>query len=384
MNLSGKIKQYNSTALVLFSAGLFLFLYVAVRAWLVPITWDEDFTLNEYILKNQLFPVDYEMMSANNHLLNTWLIWLLSKVFGTGLFIIRLPNLIAFMFFLFLSAKIVMGIKSKGLQIMSFLIINLNPFMLDFFSLARGYGISLSLFLASIYYLYKGVQAEKKNYMYACLFGCIALLANITLFYYVVAVLFLILMEKFFFKKEINFSTHKIIVLITTIILGFVVYHGIKLNSSGSLYYGGHNGFWFNTVNSLVFKSLYSMPYSDLVQVPLKLLILGGLGLAILIGFKDVIKNKKNNFLSTLLLLLLLMILLIVLANKLFGVAFLIERTALYFLPLFSLILIFSFDFLATIIKEKYVLFFSAFLMACFMIHFFCCINFSYALDWKI
>ena len=383
MSIRSKIKEYNFTTLALLLAGLFLFLYVVARAWLVPMTWDERFTLNEYILKNQVFPVKYEMMSGNNHLLNTWLIWLLSKAFGTGLFVMRLPNVIAYVFFLFLTAKIVRQIKPGALQVMAFLIVNLNPFMIDFFSLARGYGISLSLFIASIYYLFKSFYDEKENYKHAWLFACIALLANMTLFYYSIALLCIILINKFFFREKLNFNTYKTIILITTIILGFVIYHGIKLDASGSLYYGGHDGFWYNTVNSLVYKSLYDMQYSDFVQVPAKLLLLGVLATAAFAALRKNILERKNNFLSILLFLLFFMTLLIVLANKIFGVAFLIERTAIYFLPLFSFILIFTFYYLTSLIKERYVLFFGFFVALCFMVHFFYCINFSYALDWK-
>src|SRR5665213_1523943 len=156
-------KHSKTINITLWVIGILLFAYTISRAFLLSFTRDESFTYLEYVRKGILVLSHYNTTSANNHLLNTWLMELSSKIFGISEFSLRLPNVLAHTLFLIYSAKLVAKLNSNLLIIGSFLILNLNPFLLDFFSLARGYGLSIALMMASLYYAYIFI-AENRNY----------------------------------------------------------------------------------------------------------------------------------------------------------------------------------------------------------------------------
>ena len=123
-----------TTIRVLFLISLFLFAYTFIRACLLSIVDDESFTYLFYVRKNFTTFTNYNIYDANNHILNTWLIELSIKLFGTSELTIRLPNLFAHILFIIFSAKLVLNLHSRLLIIGSFIILDLNPFLLDFFS----------------------------------------------------------------------------------------------------------------------------------------------------------------------------------------------------------------------------------------------------------
>jgi hypothetical protein len=168
---------------ILFGVGFLLFTYVIVRAYLLSITIDEAYS---YLFFVQKSVNHFNLASANNHLLNTFLVKNCVRIFGLSELTIRLPNVLAHLLFLVYSAKLFNKFSSKTLTIFAFLIININPFVLDFFSLSRGYGLSLGLMMGSIYFGYRFIH-QKRNYISAFIseiFGCAALFANFILLIY--------------------------------------------------------------------------------------------------------------------------------------------------------------------------------------------------------
>ena len=147
-------KQLKYMNWIMLAIGVSIFSYTLTRAILLSFTWDESFSYLQYVRNEILFRDKYEAMDANNHLLNTWLNIYLVKLFGVSELVLRIPSLIAHLLFLFFSFKLVKNFQGTLLIIASFLIINLNPYVLDFFSLSRGYALSLGLMMTSIYYLY--------------------------------------------------------------------------------------------------------------------------------------------------------------------------------------------------------------------------------------
>jgi hypothetical protein len=176
--------KYATKLLIFF--GVLLFLYTATRACLLSITWDEAFSYLQFVRHHILIPVKYESMDANNHLLNTWLDIQLIKCFGVNEFVLRLPALFAHLLFLVFSYKFVKGFENKWIALASFLVINLNPYLLDFFSLSRGYGLSIGLMMSSVYYLYVFVTSgcKTKYAILSVIIGALATLANFVVLNY--------------------------------------------------------------------------------------------------------------------------------------------------------------------------------------------------------
>ena len=81
--------------------------------------------------------------SPNNHLLNTFLMRLCSTLFGNSELSLRAPNILAHVLYLVSSILLLRRLQHVLLQVVGFVFLNLNPFMLDFFFLARGYGLAL-------------------------------------------------------------------------------------------------------------------------------------------------------------------------------------------------------------------------------------------------
>ncbi|MFN5795831.1 MAG: hypothetical protein ACK455_13590, partial [Bacteroidota bacterium] len=92
--------------LIIFSVffGL-LWLYNIVKAYSVAFYWDEIYTYLHYVKKGNLIPHQLDKMDANNHPLNTFLIYLCVKLFGHHLFVLRLPNIIAYLFYAFFAYR---------------------------------------------------------------------------------------------------------------------------------------------------------------------------------------------------------------------------------------------------------------------------------------
>ena len=86
---------------VLFVFAFFIFSYTLVRAHLLSFTWDEAFSYLQYVRNGIVIPDKYETMSANNHLLNTWLNIKLVNLFGLSEFVLRIPSLCAHLLFLY-------------------------------------------------------------------------------------------------------------------------------------------------------------------------------------------------------------------------------------------------------------------------------------------
>src|ERR1035438_4432791 len=179
-----------TTNFILFDIGLLLFAYTLSRAYLLSFCFDESTTYLLYVRKNFTTFKSYSFIDANNHLLNTWLMELSSRLFGFSVFALRLPNILAHLIFLFYSAKLVKNLSSFTMIIGSFLLINCCPFLLDFFSVPRSYGLSFALMMGSIYYAYKFIN-QKSTYLSAflsILFASIALLAYFSFINYLLII----------------------------------------------------------------------------------------------------------------------------------------------------------------------------------------------------
>jgi len=128
-----------------------VFILIGTLVWrsqIVPITQDESISLFEFMLD---FPDRvFYIPSANNHLLNTLLASACVSLFGESTLALRLPNVLSFLIYAFSIWKIFerQSNLTKWLGIIG-LLFCLNVF--EYFGLARGYGMSISLLMYHIY-----------------------------------------------------------------------------------------------------------------------------------------------------------------------------------------------------------------------------------------
>ncbi len=381
---------------LLIISGVFLFLYTTIRAMLLSITWDESLSYLEYIRNNIILWESYDFMSANNHLLNTLSGIVFTKLFGLSEFSLRIGSLIAHLFFLFYSAKLVLHFDNKWISLSAFLILNLNPFLLDFFSLARGYSFSLGFMMPSIYYLY---QLHVKNYktkyaIFSLFFSALATFGNLTLLNYAVVlfgvIALLIVYNNFKSQTTIVNTVKRTFIqlflpsLFIALFLWFVLPYSFKLKDAGALFMGGEIGLWHDTIGGLMAPLLYEFKNGTLLQSFVKYILVFILILAAaFVGIKHSRKKitDQNMFLGSLLLLILLILAFSVLQHYFLGTLYLIQRAALFLFVLLMLIFVFFFN---ELYKERAVLqsVIHVFALVVF-VHFLFSFNLKYVYEWK-
>ena len=244
---------------------------------------------------------------------------------------------------------IVKRISNKILVICGFLLLNTNPYLLDFFSIARGYGMAVSLMTISIYFLILFKETEKKNKLILSIFfACFALLSNFSLLIYLASLLIIINLiwitsdkEKITIKSLIK---KNIPIGIILIILFVILYEPIrKLIKFDCLYSGGEVGFWSDTVGSLIDTSLYGQSYFFYAKIILRIFVVLAIFTMSIIIILKTIRAKRfsiNNFILFFLLLLLPCFISIC-QHYIIGSKFLINRMAIFFIPLFFLAIIY-------------------------------------------
>jgi hypothetical protein len=195
----GKFPEILYGAAILSISGFF-FLYEIFRAVRVGFTEDEASTLLLYLAHD--VSAVFNFSAANNHLLNS----LLAKIFlvggGSAELVLRLPNLFGYLFYLLFSFLIVNKFKNRWMAVGGFLLLNINVYVLDFFSLCRGYGLSLDFLVASLFFYvtflekkFQNRSSGRQDLSLAFLMAAFSVLANITMLnvYLSLAVLTLVL-----------------------------------------------------------------------------------------------------------------------------------------------------------------------------------------------
>jgi hypothetical protein len=147
---------------LLLAISLILFLFMVKRTAEAAFTFDEAATYLNYISASPLAIFNFN--SANNHLINTLLTKLAWVLGGSSEFVLRLPNLLAFVAYLLFSFLILNRfVKNKIIAVCGYLLLSLNPYALDFFSLCRGYGLSLAFLMASLFFFFSFLENAIEN-----------------------------------------------------------------------------------------------------------------------------------------------------------------------------------------------------------------------------
>tara|TARA_B100001989_G_scaffold204468_1_gene152999 strand:- start:29 stop:1222 length:1194 start_codon:yes stop_codon:yes gene_type:complete len=207
MKLSNKSQRYTISVFIFTGFSTFIF----YKALVTEITVDEAYSFLNYSYVENVFNIGI----ANNHLLNSYLVSLFQN-FGYSEIFLRLPNVI--FGWIYIALVINVSLKTKNYLFSTFLLI-LNPYVVDFFSISRGYGITTSLVFLSIYsYLYF------KNYnLYFSIFFLIVATTS-----YHVTVVFLILFYVVNIKDLYQLKG-KLSFLIVSFLVSLVSYWNIRV-----------------------------------------------------------------------------------------------------------------------------------------------------------
>jgi len=313
--------------------GIGLLIYTTLRAYHIGLTCDEASTYLSHTSRNlwTCFFSDACWSDANNHWLNTFLMQKSIAMFGVSELSLRLPNLLGHLLYLVASFFLVKKNSTNfWIALAGFCILNFNPFLLEFFALARGYGLGIGCMMVSITFFFsylKHLPTERSSKKAMWLIGSfvmaiLTVLSNFIFLNYFTALIGIFLLDAaydfyYYKKKKLNFTLLSIPIL-TCLFLFFILKKPIQiLLAQGYLY-----------------------PYTSVffIVVSLSFLII-----SITVGIFSFYKNKKNQkdnfskiYFASVLLLIIFLTELIVQYYWL-GVQYLVDRKAVVLIPLVSL-----------------------------------------------
>ena len=161
---------------------LVIWLYLGVRCALVPVVHDEAATFLHYLQLDQYIPY-FSLWDANNHILNSALAHLSINIFGNHFFWLRLPNLLSFGLFAYYLFRLAKNFEHRWSRWFTVLAMLTASFLIEFFGLARGYGMSMAFLIGAIYHAAAYLRhGQLRDQGWVWLFMFFALLANMSLF----------------------------------------------------------------------------------------------------------------------------------------------------------------------------------------------------------
>ncbi len=357
---SGKPNLNRDQAVVIL-LGAAVLAYAFFRAAVLSLTHDEALTymLHAYGGFGDIFHYT-KIHAANNHLLNTLLIKIITDACGGSELLIRLPALAGFGLYLFGVYRLLKLFLPDERLPAGFAFMVSNPFLLDFFSCARGYSLGLGFSLLAWYFLFRRIAAGThreavKHDTLSLALAALAALANgsfLNVFPAVFCLLiFLEAKENLFSpggRRPETFRKMSLRLLPATVGSGIclaLVYHPavLKVITADAAVSGGRSGFWKDTVGSLVKCTFYGKPYWIKGMAGTEILIV--LTLVAAVGVPVCLYLRKN-FPMPSRYLLATMFLLLATAGAVkagfvfFRINYVRDRSALYFLPLHGLLVL--------------------------------------------
>lgn len=340
--------------------GLILLLFLCKKALYASFTHDESYTYLRFVHQSFMDIISYKVAYTNNHILNTVLVKYFEMFLGNSEFALRLPNILAFIGYCAFTFMILYK-ESKQIFFLSFVLLTCNPYLLDFFAICRGYGLSIAFMLMSIYYLIKHFNyGAKQNLILFNLTAFLAFMSNFSLlnFYLSAIVTYNIINWVYLRLKENSFTFKRFYQLNKIHLAAFVFFMAVlyeplrKISKVGMLDYGGKTGFIDDTVGSLVSGMFYEEPipifWYNFLKWFLVVLVAAVLSLILFKLYKkDREFVQKNHAIIVVNFILIGIIISNLLQHYILKNDFYTHRFGLFFYPLFILNLLFSLSYLS-------------------------------------
>ena len=340
-----------------------IFLIILYKVLNVPVTTDEVPTYFFYskfsIWDIMMYPDNW----PNNHILNTILTKFCIALFGNEQWVIRLPNLLIFLLFAFMVFRILkLVLKQNSWFFLPGALLFVNPYLLDFFGLCRGYGLSTTFVTVSILLLLEGYNKEKDWMIWLSMFTSIlASYANFTALVFWPSVVILVWFYFFIKTKGRIKSLIKptlFIFFISLAYLALIIVPIQKLQNTDQFKYWSSGGFYTDTIMSLIREWRYN---SKILTSIKSSLITGFIATVFFMNIYFLKRYlRKENFswrsfrnpIVISVLLLLLPVFINILQTIILKTPNLNGRTALFFYPLFSTFIVVAFSMLPQLKKQ--------------------------------
>ena len=326
-----------------------------IKAYKLPLVSDEAYTYVHYAHES-IGTILSSYIYLNNHLLNSILMHFLLNFGNTNLFL-RIPSLIGSIIFLISVYLILKLIANKEITAIAISVIAVQPFLVDFGSLARGYSLGLAFSFLGLYIILKIFVHKRSslplsyNLMVASLCFILAMVA-VPIFVNMIGPLFILIC--LFDCREQNanqthqpFSSHRFIVylkylFLPTIAITYIIYINIFAHLTHQQFIFGFPDSVTSLNNFIVKALLYRVTANDITIMTMLFVSIVSLIWLIIDGVK-----KKNKIIYTLGILPFLSISFNLLEHYIFHVPYPLERVVIYLVPL---IIISQIYFLVTLI----------------------------------
>lgn len=375
-------KKQPLSALLLILISFFL----GFKAANISFTWDEAASYLFYVQYNTWKPYETGILDANNHLINTFFMILENKYLPKSVFFLRIHSLLSFLVYAGAAFSICKGLVKQRSVFILFSLLLLHPYFLDFFSLARGYAMSLAFEMLAIALLLSFIG--KSNALMPSIIAlvcCFATLCNFSLLNFQLALLGVttLLCLNLYFQK-IWYLSKLLLALMpgwafTALFFSKLFPLLFKMKGIGNFYFGGSKGFWEDTVNTLVASLGYHTNWNIGTEIFLKMLVVL---ILLFVPFWLMFKRVSSHELIWKRLfwvysILVVMISSTIVQHHLLDTLYLIERTALLFLPVFLTIVIILLTYIRTLVFQWIL-----FVLLCF--HFISTLSLSSVFEWKM
>ncbi len=321
-----------------------LWCFVFAKAGLAAITHDEASTYFHHQNSNFitcLYSPDC-WKSANNHLLNT-LFWQQSiRWLGPTELGMRLPNVLGYLIFLAGSAFLVLRLNAGVWQgLAAFAILNFNPYLIDFFALARGYGLCAGFIMAALTLWYLYWQTRRTVYL-ACTGAALtaAVLSNFVALNVFIAVAGATLLLTIGKDRKL-FLRSAAVLGINASLLALIVHRPIRFLRQGGEFQYGSGSLW-ESLESLIKNPVYGNAYLGKATLPVFCGIAYGVFvlalLYALLRLRRAGPSGRDLFLAASGLAFALSIAVMIAQHYLLGSVYLVNRTATPLMPLFAVV----------------------------------------------
>jgi len=374
--LRAQIFSDNSVFLLI---SLLLGVFLVIRAVLVPMAHDEIATFYYFVQSGKVSPF-LTNIDTNNHFLNSALTWVFYRLFGPSPLALRLANLIFIPVFFYYLYKIAQLLNSRVFRYVLFISLAFTLHFIEFLALSRGYGISMALLMASLYYLLKGAGSINIRYslygLISIFFACTANLALVNTYALILALTSTILIIN-------NLNRLKTILLVIAcagiIPFSIIVVQILYIKFNAGLIAGSPVNFWATTITSL-YSYLFETPaiYASFIAILLfSLITVSGFMVMFKIRtIKFLLQNKSAIFLY----LLVGNVASILILGFYFKVNYPDDRIGVYLYPLTIFSLVFLLDALFAGRRRHFILAIPFLLIP---IHFVFFANISYSIWYK-
>lgn len=341
---------------VLFLISLFLFLFVTAKSRLASFTIDESYTYLHYPHDSFIDIISFAHWYTNNHILNSLFMKYTELLFGNSELALRLPNIILMLVYMFYSYLLFKG-QNFILACAMFILLCVNFIILDFFGMARGYGMSCGFMLMSLYHYIHFIKESGRKHL--CLFHAAALLATLshfTILVFYVALLLIYTPLKYIHSTRVknekfNFLKANKAHIFPLLVVGMFLFEPLRRLAKSELDFGGKASFYTDTVNALIYNTFQCVYLSPAALIVLQVVFSLSALIPLFIIIKNGIQNKNMFFMhqqkliiSTFLIV--TMAVIIVLQHVLLGTDYPRGRFSIFLFPLFVIHLGFFMRFL--------------------------------------